>query len=137
MDTKYRYVRKKLPHSVIVRAPGLLPMLYKSSELAEELGIPGRTLRDWLNDGAPHQRDQRGWMWVNGQEFARWVESQHPKRENEKLANDEAYCMHCRQPVKLVDPIVIPIKGKLINIRGSCQKCGNVIVRGGRIGKSR
>ena len=42
-----------LPHSVIVRAPILLPMLYTIPELAQELRTPERTLRDWLAAGAP------------------------------------------------------------------------------------
>jgi hypothetical protein len=45
----------KIPHSVIVKASGLLPMLYTVSELAMELDIPGRTLRNWLANGAPRQ----------------------------------------------------------------------------------
>lgn len=45
--------RIKLPHQVIVKAPGLLPMLYTVRGLAEELGMPERTLRDWLVRGAP------------------------------------------------------------------------------------
>jgi hypothetical protein len=36
--------RIRLPHCVIVKAPGLLPMLYKPSEIAEELKIPERTI---------------------------------------------------------------------------------------------
>jgi hypothetical protein len=107
-------------------------MLYMVSELANELGIPDRTLRDWLDTGAPHQRDRRGHLWINGQEFAQWVENQRIKKAPEKLADDEAYCLRCRQPVALIDPEIIPIKGKLINIKGYCPQCGNVINRGGR-----
>ena len=132
MNTTIRSVSKKLPHHVIVRSPGLLPMLYKVSELANELGIPDRTLRDWLNTGAPHQRDRRGHLWVNGQEFAQWVEKQRIKKSPDKLADNEAYCLRCRQPVVLIDPKFIPIRGKLINIKGYCPQCGNVINRGGR-----
>lgn len=132
MSTKPRSLRMKLPHLVIVRAPGLLPMLYKVGELANELGIPDRTLRDWLNTGVPHQRDRRGHLWVNGQEFAQWVEKQRIKKSPDKLADNEAYCLRCRQPVVLIDPKFIPIRGKLINIKGYCPQCGNVINRGGR-----
>lgn len=48
----------KLPHSVIVKSPGLLPMFYQVSELAEAIGAVERTLRDWLVLGAPHLRDE-------------------------------------------------------------------------------
>jgi hypothetical protein len=45
-------------HAVIVKAPGLLAILYLSSKLAEELGCPIRTLYDWLKasqNGPPKQ----------------------------------------------------------------------------------
>ena len=50
------------PHlslSVIVKSPRLLPMLYTARELAIQQRVPERTLRDWLNMGAPHKRDYR------------------------------------------------------------------------------
>ncbi len=128
---------KRFPHIVLIRAPGLLPMQYKARELAEELGIHSRTLRDWLNQGAPHHRDRRGHLWVNGEEFAKWVEKNRRKPRRIKLADDEAFCLSCKRPVKLVDPEIIPIKGLLINIRGKCPDCGCVINRGGRNGQSR
>jgi transposase-like protein len=129
--------RRKIPHIVLVRAPALLPMQYKLKELAEEIGIASSTLRDWLNQGAPHQRDRRGHLWVNGQEFANWVEANHRRPRRLKLADGEAFCLHCHRPVKLENPEIIPIKGLLINIRGTCPDCGCVINRGGRNGKSR
>jgi hypothetical protein len=128
---------KKFPHIVLVRVQGLLPMQYKAKELAEELGIPGRRLRGWLNQGAPHHRDRRGHLWVNGREFANWVEANRRKRRRVKLADDEAFCLHCNRPVRLVNPEIIPIRGLLINIRGTCPDCGCVINRGGRNDKSR
>jgi hypothetical protein len=126
---------RKFPHIVLVRVQGLLPMQYKLKELAEELGIPSSTLRDWFKQGAPHQRDRRGHYWVNGQEFANWVEANRRKRRHGKLADHEALCLHCNKPVKLVNPKTIPIKGLLINIRGTCPDCGCMINRGGRNGK--
>jgi hypothetical protein len=36
--------RIRLTHSVIVKAPGLLPMLYLTAELAGELGMPALLL---------------------------------------------------------------------------------------------
>ena len=47
----------KFPHSVITRSPGLLPMLYTPSELEEDLSVPARTVREWIKQGLPHQRD--------------------------------------------------------------------------------
>ena len=63
----------KFPHSVIAKTPYILPMKYKVSELAEELRIPDRTLRDWLKRGAPHERDSRNHIYIVGPDFAAWV----------------------------------------------------------------
>jgi len=55
--------RPRLPHFVIVKSPGLLPMYFKVSKLTESLCVPNRTLRDWLVTSMPHFRDQRNNLW--------------------------------------------------------------------------
>ncbi len=128
--------RLKLPRAIIVRASGLLPMLYTCRELAEELDLPASTLRDWLAFGAPHTRDNQQHIWINGQDFAAWVETQRrPRRTAPKLRDDEAYCLRCKAVVGLVDPVTHVVKGKLTHTRGLCPACGHTIVRGGRNGR--
>ena len=127
-------IRIKLPHQVIVKSPGLLPMLYTARELASELNMPERTLRDWLRSGAPYTRDARQHIWINGQDFAHWVDVQRQTRRRAPLANDEAFCLRCNRPVKLYNPVIVPVKGKLLRIRGTCPICNSVINRGGRSG---
>ncbi|WP_075070890.1 helix-turn-helix domain-containing protein [Levilinea saccharolytica] len=122
--------RTKLPHNVIIKAPGLLPMLYTPREICEELGIAESTLRDWLQIDLPHQRDNRNRIWINGEEFARWVNNQRKPRAAKKLTEDEAYCLRCNQVSKLLSPQIQPIKGNLVLIKGSCANCGAVINRG-------
>jgi hypothetical protein len=125
--------RIRLTHSVIVKAPGLLPMLYLPSELAQELGMPVRTLYDWLQAGAPHSKDALGNLWIPGREFARWIEANHkPPPVSGRLENGQAYCLRCKQAVTLIDPRQQPVKGKLILIKGTCPHCGTKINRGGR-----
>ena len=128
-------VNINIPHGVIVRAPGLLPMLYKVRELAEELGIPDRTLRDWLTYGAPHQRDNRNHIWINGEEFEMWVNAQRKRKSKRKLKDDEAYCLRCKKVVKLTNPQTVPSKGRLFHIKGICPNCECIINRGGSIAK--
>lgn len=129
-------LKKHIPHSVIVKAPGLLPMLYTPSELEDELGIPSRTIRDWINSGAPHQRDNRGHIWVNGVEFAQWVEIMRKSKPSQvKMGNDEAYCLRCRKPVKLLNSQQKQ-RGKHILLTGDCPECGCTINRGGYNGES-
>ena len=122
--------RTKLPHNVIIKAPGLLPMLYTPREICEELGIAESTLRDWLQIDVPHQRDNRNRIWINGEEFARWVNNQRKPKAAKKLTEDEAYCLRCNQVSKLLFPQIQPIKGNLVLIKGTCANCGAVINRG-------
>ena len=122
--------RTKLPHNVIIKAPGLLPMLYTPREICEELDIAESTLRDWLQIDVPHQRDNRNRIWINGEEFARWVNNQRKPKVTNKLNEDEAYCLRCNQVSKLLSPQIQPIKGNLVLIKGTCSNCGAVINRG-------
>ena len=126
----------KIPHAVIVRSPGLLPMLYKVSELAADLDIPERTLRDWLANGAPHERDEKSHLWINGEQFAAWVEAQRAQKQSIKLRDGEAYCFGCRAAVRISGQEEIPITGKLVHIRGVCPRCGTQVQRGFSNGKS-
>lgn len=125
-----RIHRTKLPHIVIIKAPGLLPMLYTPREICEELDIAESTLRDWLQIDVPHQRDNRNRIWINGEEFARWVNNQRKPKVTNKLNEDEAYCLRCSQVSKLLSPQIQPIKGNLVLIKGTCANCGAVINRG-------
>jgi len=125
-----RIHRTKLPHNVIIKAPGLLPMLYTPREICEELDIAESTLRDWLQIDVPHQRDNRNRIWINGEEFARWVSNQRKPKVSNKLNEDEAYCLRCNQVSKLLSPQIQPIKGNLVLIKGTCANCGAVINRG-------
>ena len=123
----------KFPHGVIVKAPGLLPMLYKPAELAEEIGIPVRTLGDWLKVGVPHQRDLRNHIWINGQEFLSWVkENQSSKKAHKKLSGNEGYCFRCERVVIMDSKNVTIVKGNLIHISGTCPICKGKVSRGGR-----
>ena len=132
MNETHSTHRIRLPHGVIVKAPGLLPMLYIPHELAEELGIAESTLRDWLQFGAPHERDNRNRLWINGESFAIWVKAQQKPARVQKLAKDEAFCLHCNQATKLISPEVRHIKGNLVHIKGKCSVCGCIINRGDR-----
>jgi hypothetical protein len=123
-----------LPHVAIVRAPGLLPMLYRPSELAEELGVSAAVVRDWVEKGLSHQRDHRGHMWIDGRQVAEWVKairSQRPVKA--RLAEGQAYCFRCHRPVELRDPVAQQ-HGKQILLSGTCPRCGGTIHRGSRNG---
>lgn len=125
--------RIRLTHSVIVKSPGLLPMLYTVRELSKAIGTHERTLRDWLEAGAPHTRTTQGKVWINGRTFAGWVAGmQKPKRER-RLKDQEGYCMRCNKVVEMLNPTTRIVKGKLTVTRGNCPNCNCTINRGGRL----
>lgn len=125
----------KMPHSVIVRAPGLLPMLYTLTELGDELEISVRILREWQDRGLPHERDARGHIWIDGRRFAAWVQAMQQARLAKKLKEGQAYCLNCRRPVELKDPTSVS-HGKQMLLSGVCPDCGSSIHRGSRNGQS-
>jgi hypothetical protein len=120
----------KLPHAVIVKAPGLLSMLYSPSELEGELGVPARTIRDWLRWGLPHQRDETGHIWINGQEFAAWVKViRTAPRRTAPLKDGQAFCLACKAAVTMLDPRRRR-NGNRVLLSGRCPTCGRTIHRG-------
>lgn len=127
----------RIPHIVIVRAPGLLPMLYTLSELGSELGIPYSTLRNWVDAGVPHTRDQRGRIYINGQDFAVWVKEKKKPIKPKKLGADEGYCMRCNQAVPLLFAEVSHVSKKLIHKMSKCPVCGGKVIRGDRYDRAK
>ena len=120
---------ESIPHSVIVRAPGLLPMLYKVRELAQELDTSRRRIRRWARRGMPHERDGRNHIWINGEQFAQWVEDQRRTQRGPKLKPDEGYCLRCRRAVQMVGS-VRQVGGKETILQGACPRCGATVNRG-------
>lgn len=126
--------RRRIPRPVILRAPGLLPMLYRPGELARALGVSPFTVRSWIERGMPHQRDDRGHLWIEGRAFARWAEAERRAGTRRRLAPDEAFCFGCNRPTRLTDP-VRHLHGDWIRLSGTCGVCGTAVHRGGRRGQ--
>lgn len=129
METKTKI---RIPHIVTVRAPGLLPMLYTLPELVSELGVPYSTLRNWLDCGAPHIRNNRGHIYINGLEFATWIMGKKKQAKPGRLSADEGYCIRCNQAVPLLDTAIYQVSDKLIHKISNCPEYGGRVVRGGR-----
>jgi hypothetical protein len=124
----------RFPHAVIIRAPGLLPMLYTPTELEEDLRVPARTVREWIKKGMPHQRDVRGHILIDGRRFAGWVRSHRRVRASRQLAENEAYCLQCRKFVELQNPTQVG-EGRRGLLKGTCPECGRTMHRGYRVGQ--
>jgi len=103
-------------------------MLYRPSELAEELGVCVDTVRrGWLRAGAPHERDEDGGVWLMGTEIAAWLEA-IGDRPKVVLAPGEAYCLHCRAGVAMSEEGREPV-GAAVLVRGRCARCGGRVAR--------
>jgi hypothetical protein len=126
--------KKNFSHRVIVRAPSLLPMLYTPRELQRELGVPADTWRDWTRQGMPSQKDEHGRIWIHGVALRHWIAQMHRAQTRVRMERDEAYCFHCRKPVKLSTSLARRVvQGKLALTQGRCPTCGGIVSRGGRV----
>ena len=65
-------MKHRLPHTVVVRAPGLLPMLYSPNELAEELHVPVHIVRERLTKRAARTDVVSGSARIFGLTVGRW-----------------------------------------------------------------
>jgi hypothetical protein len=130
--TQINNARPRFSRLMIVKAPGLLPMLYTPAELAEEMGVAAFTVREWANCGLPHTRDETGHIWISGTEFSAWVANNRPIRKGQRLAPGQAYCLSCRKAVELSET-TRSLRNKHVILSGICPICGRKINRGGRL----
>lgn len=85
------------------RLAKLLDMMYRPSELAEEVGFEVRQVyRVYIPLGLMHERDSRRHIWINGKVFRDWAKNLYKKRT---LAKNEAFCLTCKKAVKMKNPI--------------------------------
>lgn len=89
--TNKNLVRRRFPRSLIIKAPGLLPMWYAPTELAEEVGVAAFTVREWVKFGLSHRRDETGHIWINGKEFAGWVADNRSSPKSHALGPGQAF----------------------------------------------
>ena len=101
-------------------------MMYKPSELAEEIGIDKNQIyRVYIPLGCPHERDQYKHFWINGKAFSEWYEATYKKL---KLKPDEAYCKTCNKAVKIINP-ERKEKNGLIYTLSNCPNCNRKLTR--------
>jgi len=108
------------------RMARLLDMMYSPSELADEIGFNVRQVyRVYLPLGCPNEKDSKGRHWINGQQFREWILNLYQKRE---LAVNEAFCLTCKNPVKMVNPERLQ-EGRLFYYLCICPVCGRKLAR--------
>lgn len=98
-------------------------MEYKPTELAAEIGCHRSTIYEsYVPAGCPHRRDRKGYLWINGVEFAAWARATI-QRSKIALGPGEAFCMRCKRPVVMRGPLTeTEAKGALL-IHGKCPQC--------------
>lgn len=113
-------------HAQIIRLGRLLDMMYKPSEIAEELGINVDTIyRSYLPAGLPYIREHHT-IWIHGRTFAAWAGklAASQRRPHSGLPAGHGYCLKCNQPVPMTDPVVV-FTNRYIQINQSpCPTCG-------------
>jgi len=111
------------------RLPRLLNMAYTPRELAEELACSIRQVRAALDAGAPHSRNEKGHLAINGRQFADWLHREPP---HTKLQPNEAYCFKCRSAVPFTAVTTTATNGNSELAKGVCPQCGTTICRARR-----
>lgn len=128
IDNEVRLLRGRLDGAQKNRMRKLFDMMYRPSELAEEIGFNVRQVyRVYIPNGLPHERDDRRHIWINGFEFKQWIEDTYKKT---RLKPDQGYCRTCNKAVKLVNAEIKTTKtGDTDYLLGVCPYCGRRIPR--------
>lgn len=121
-----------LKHCHIVKLGRLMDMLYKPSELAEEIGINVDTIyRSYMPAGLPYTTDPKGNYWIHGPAFVAWArETIALKRSKRKgLEPGQAWCMKCSAPVEMIGAHIVYQNRYLQIQQGDCPHCKRKVNR--------
>ncbi len=122
-----RYITLSQPQRARLRR--LLRMEYTPRELADDVGCGRSQIIRACEAGCPYRKTASGRCYVVGCEFASWYESLLAGRKH-PLSPGEAYCLHCRSAVRLVEPEVVPApQNGVERVTGRCPQCGSVVNR--------
>jgi len=94
--------------------------------LAGEIGVNPRLIRRvHVPLGCPHSRNRQNHIMINGISFRNWYQSVYKKRSP---AIDEAFCLTCKDVVKMNNPSSKELDGLSYNV-ANCPNCGRNIAR--------
>lgn len=103
---------------------------YFLKQIAELLGVHGRTILTWKQEGLPVINQEKPYM-VMGYDLKEFLRKKYAKRRI-KLQSNEFYCTKCREAVRSTDNQVwLETSGKFIGkqgfkdvvIKGICEFC--------------
>jgi len=120
-----------LKHIQIIRLKRILDMLYKPSELADEIGVNVDTIyRSYIPAGLPCIHSQQE-IWIHGPTFVAWAEETITKRRRKRagLPDGHAWCMKCNRAVPLTKPRMIYSNQYIRILQALCPTCQTRINR--------
>jgi hypothetical protein len=121
-----------LKHMHVVKLGRFLNMLYRPSEIAEEIGVADDTVyRSYLPAGLPHLRDDQGNIWIHGPAFVEWAKETISKKKGRRasLPDGHAWCMKCNKAVPLNNPKIKQSNRYLELLQAPCPDCGKTVNR--------
>ena len=119
-------LRGRLSGQQKTRLKKLLNMMYKTSEIAEEIGFEMRQIyRVYIPLGLPHEKDDKNRIWINGSEFREWALETYKKPS---VGKNEAYCLTCKKSIEIINPEWKEKEG-LFYLLCSCPVCKRKIAR--------
>ena len=116
----------KVHRLVYKRRERLLDMEYTTGELASELGVSPKYVRDTMiaKYGAPYRQDKKGRIWLEGLKVKEWMEAAYdPKKNKVSLAGNEFYCVKCRGK-RVSDQYILTQNNGTILKQAHCPICG-------------
>lgn len=125
----------KIRHAQIVKLARLLDMLYKPSEIADEIDVtPDTIYRSYLPAGCPHTRDHDQNIWIHGLAFAAWMRALALSKKNRRIgrlpmAEGMAWCLRCKKAVPMVNPKERRGNRYIKILQAKCPDCGTTINR--------
>lgn len=127
----------RLKRVSVIRLGRILNMLYRPSELADEISVSVDTIyRSYIPAGMPHIKDPKGDIWIDGTKFISWAKQTIAKSKEKRypLQDNQAWCLHCNKPVDLINPIISYQNRYIEILQSNCPNCGSKINRGRKAG---
>lgn len=121
--------KPRISHAQAVKLSRLLPMEYRPTELAREIGCHRSTIYEsYVPNGCPHRRDRNGHLWIVGTEFAAWARATIQRRKLE-MSPGQAFCMKCKSVVDMQGPITETVAKSSLLLHGTCPQCFGDVCR--------
>lgn len=129
-----------IKHEQVIKTARLLNMLYKPSEIAEELGVTTDTvLRSYIPAGLPCTKDDTRHLWIHGLTCAAWVRDMARQRRanRPKMPPGFGWCMKCNKAVEMPAALVTvrPATRHFEIMQAPCPHCNSTVNRARGVAK--